>query len=112
MSDLSIAEYQHLASRTINHDLDERQLQLHALHGLAAEVGVIHGIFQKVYQGHKLDLAHLREEIGDCAWFLVELCTAFEFDAEEVLRENIEKLEKRYPGAGFDPERSLHREEA
>lgn len=109
---MTLAEYQHQAARTINRDLSEQQLVLHALHGLAAEVGEVHGIFQKVYQGHELDLAHLREEIGDTMWFIMELCTAYDWSAEEIAQNNIEKLEKRYPGAGFDPERSVHREEA
>lgn len=107
-----MTEYQHQAARTINRDLTKQQLVLHALHGLAAEVGEIHGIYQKAYQGHELDLAHLREEIGDALWFVMELCTAYDWSADGIAQNNIEKLEKRYPGAGFDPERSVHREEA
>ena len=85
-------EYQHQAARTINMDLTEQQLVLHALHGLAAEVGEVHGIFQKVYQGHELNLGHLREEIGDALWFIMELCTAYEWSSEEIAQEKQQML--------------------
>ena len=86
---MTLNEYQELAERTINKGLMPQETEMHALHGLASEVGEIHGIFQKFYQGHEIDAGELRKEVGE---------------------ENIEKLRKRYP-EGFDAERSLHREE-
>lgn len=48
-------EYQVLAARTINNDLSEGQKTFHALHGMVAEVGEIHSIYQKVFRGHEFD---------------------------------------------------------
>lgn len=76
----------------------------------SGEVGEISSLFQKIYQGHELNESDLRKEIGDVAWMLAELCTAYGWDMEQVYIENIEKLRARYP-KGFSKERSLHREE-
>lgn len=107
---LTMSEYQLLAARTINPALSKGELLLHALHGLVAEVGEIHGLFQKIYQGHDLDMDHLVKEIGDCEWFVAELCTAIGVDMGAVGRTNIDKLCARYPD-GFSEQNSLHRKE-
>ena len=54
-------EYQKLAARTINQNLYKEELEYHALHGIISEVGEIHGIYQKAYQGHSLDENHLKK---------------------------------------------------
>lgn len=107
---MTLNEYQKLAERTINKDLLPRETEMHALHGLASEVGEIHGIFQKFYQGHEIDAGALRKEVGDLLWFIAELCTVEGWELEVVGEENIDKLRRRYP-EGFDAERSLYREE-
>lgn len=108
--EMTLNEYQELARRTQNGELNQEQRMLHALHGLAAEVGEIHGIYQKWYQGHGVDDHEIALEMGDVMWFLVELCDVLGVTLEDVARMNIEKLKKRYP-EGFDAERSLNRDE-
>lgn len=107
--EMTIREYAQAAKRTINTDLTWAQIQLHALHGLASEVGEIHAIFQKCYQGHEVSKERVMDELGDLAWFWNELCFAMDIDPQEVLEYNIDKLYKRYPD-GFSAERSIHRE--
>lgn len=107
---MTINTYQQLAARTINHALDRDEMINHAVFGLSGEVGEISSLFQKAYQGHELNKSDLRKEIGDVAWMLAELCTAYGWDMEQVFIENIEKLRARYP-KGFSAERSLHREQ-
>ena len=102
-------EYQKLARRTQNSDLDMDARRLHALHGLASEVGEIHGLFQKLYQGHPLNLDDLEDELGDLLWFAAQLCDAHCWQMGEVAEKNIKKLKKRYP-KGFDVERSVRRD--
>lgn len=108
---MTINEYQQLAARTINQDLTDEQKENHALHLLASECGEIHGIYQKVDQGHPLDEMALIYEVGDLLWGIAEYCTAKGWSMDVVAERNIEKLRKRYPD-GFDPERSVHREDA
>lgn len=103
-------EYQRLAARTIDNKLDRESVMYHALHGMVGEMGEIHSLFQKIYQGHDMDDEHLKKECGDLLWFIAEFCTARDWTLESVMEMNIEKLKKRYP-EGFSAERSLHRQE-
>lgn len=107
---MNMNEYQALAARTIREDLDAVQVAFHALHGMASEVGEIHGLYQKTYQGHELHAGDMKHEIGDLLWFIAEYCTACGWQLEDVAQMNIEKLLGRYPD-GFDAERSIHRAE-
>lgn len=108
--ELGANEYQQMAARTINQELNTVQKVQHARDGITSENGEIAGLFQKTYQGHMLDASHLRSEVGDLLWFVAELCTAMNWRMADVMRMNIEKLKKRYPD-GFDEEKSKHRAE-
>lgn len=103
-------QYQKLAKRTINTGLRKRQQEHHALHGMVSEIGELHGIYQKIYQGHSPEREHMRKELGDLLWFIAEYCTAMGWKMEEVAELNIEKLKARFPD-GFEAEKSLHRKE-
>ena len=103
-------DYQMLASRTINKNLYLDELEIHAILGMASEVGELQGLYQKEYQGHEFDEAHAKKELGDLLWFIAEYCTAMEWCMEEVMQENIDKLKERYP-EGFKAEQSLNRKE-
>ena len=107
---MTVNEYQKLAARTINPGLSKSETERHALFGLAAETGEILALYQKELQGHPISGEDVKKEAVDVAGMLCDLCTVYGWDFEEVLKMNIEKLMVRYP-EGFDPERSLHREE-
>lgn len=103
-------EYQLLASRTIDRKLNPKEVEEHALHGMVGELGELHSLYQKIYQGHEFDEEHAQKELGDLMWFIAELCTAKNWNLDDIMYMNITKLRARYP-EGFDAERSLHREE-
>ena len=107
---MDMNDYQKAAARTINHELYPEQMLHHAIHGMAGEVGEIHSLFQKAFQGHPLDPEHLKKELGDELWMIAEACTAMGWTLEDVAHENIVKLQRRYP-EGFSTDRSLHRKE-
>lgn len=109
-TNLTLSKYQAAAARTINRELTKEEMILHALHGLVAEVGEIHSMYQKRYQGHQDSLDHLVKEGGDLMWFLAELFTAYGVDLGDVGLVNIKKLMARYPD-GFETERSLVRKD-
>lgn len=104
-------EYQRLASRTIRSDMTKADQEYHALHGMVGEIGELHSIYQKHYQGHYEDAEeeHLKKEIGDLLWFVAEYCTALGWALDDVMQKNIDKLVARYPD-GFSVERSEHRQ--
>ena len=101
-------EYQQLASRTMNFDLTEYEQIYHGVFGLCSEAGEVASIFQKQYQGHRLEEEHLVKELGDVLWMVAEICTANRMNLEDVMQANIDKLIERYPN-GFNTEQSLHR---
>lgn len=104
-------EYQLAAQRTSNAKLSSSKIE-NGLLGLAGEVGELCDHYKKyMYQGHEFDRAHMIREAGDVAWYLAELATGLGCTMDEIFQVNIEKLEKRYPGAVFDAEKSLHRAE-
>lgn len=103
-------EYQRMAMRTCSITDSTNGMLSHAVLGLNSEAGEVASLFQKEYQGHKLDPEHLKKELGDCLWMIAEACTAMGWYMEDVMLANIDKLRARYP-EGFDPEKSLHRKE-
>lgn len=105
---MNVNEYQKLAGRTINPELDLAEMEWHALHGMVGEIGEIHSIYQKLYQGHEFDEEHLKKELGDLMWFIAEYCTAREWNLNDICQMNIDKLKARFPD-GFEGEKSLHR---
>lgn len=100
-------EYQNLAQRTANQD-DPIRLATAAM-GVAGEAGELANIIKKhVSHGHLLDIAHVREEVGDVLWYLAEIASICDFTLEGVALENIYKLQLRYPD-GFNTDRSQRR---
>lgn len=74
------------------------------------EIGEIHSIYQKMYQGHAFEVDHVKKEFGDLLWFIAEYCTAKGWSLDDIMRMNIDKLKERYP-EGFEEDKSLHRAE-
>lgn len=103
-------DYQNEARRTQRRDLPLWAMREHALFGLSSEVGEVLGLFQKVHQGFPLDDMELRLEIGDCLWFLVELCDCYGWHLSDIAAANIEKLRNRYHDR-FTVEESVNRVE-
>lgn len=104
-------EYQSLAMvyRSIRY-ADKESMKQHAIYGLCSEAGGAAGIMQKMFNGHPYDPEHMKKELGDVAWFLAEACSAFGFDLEDVMRDNLLKLHKRYPNGIFEVGRSINRD--
>ena len=106
---MTINEYQKLAMTTLNPALSEKEVLLNGVMGLCGESGEAIDLVKKwMMQGHPLDKAHLRKELGDIAWYLAETATAIGYDLETILQANIDKLKARYP-EGFTADRSMHR---
>ena len=102
-------EYQRKAMRTLNPELDQKDVLINSVMGLCGEAGEAIDIVKKwLMQGHELDKEHLIRELGDVAWYLAEAATALDIPLETVLQINLDKLDKRFP-KGFDTNDSIHR---
>lgn len=81
-------------------------LLLTASIGIASEGGEFSEIVKKcTFQGKPLDadtVFHMKRELGDIMWYWVNACRALDLDPNEVVAENVRKLESRYPGGSFD----------
>jgi NTP pyrophosphatase (non-canonical NTP hydrolase) len=81
--------------------------------GLSAESGEFLEIVKKmVFQGKPWDehnRKHLIIELGDVMWYVAQACMALDVDFDDVIKGNVQKLEKRYPGGSFDIEKSENR---
>jgi NTP pyrophosphatase (non-canonical NTP hydrolase) len=74
--------------------------------GLGSETGEFQEIVKKiVFQGKPLTEEahfHMKRELGDIMWYWVNACRALQLDPNDVVAENVKKLEARYPGGKFD----------
>ena len=81
--------------------------------GLAAESGEFLEIVKKmVFQGKPWNddnREHLIIELGDVMWYVAQACLALNVEFDDVVRGNVKKLEKRYPGGSFSIEKSEKR---
>ena len=110
--DAFIARLQELRNNTHGVNIP---LLLTAGIGLASEGGEFDEIVKKmIFQGKPLDednIYHMKRELGDIAWYWANACNALGLDPNEVLAENVGKLEARYPGGKFDAHYSENRKE-
>lgn len=108
---MDVDKYQKLAMRTLNPEIDKKELILNAAMGLCGESGEVIDLVKKhLFQGHDLDDEKLIKELGDVAWYLAEAATALNVNLSEILEKNIKKLENRFPD-GFNSNRSINRGE-
>lgn len=81
--------------------------------GLSAESGEFNEIIKKMFfQGKPLNeenVFHMKRELGDIIWYWMNACTALGLDPNDVINENVKKLESRYPGGSFDAWHSENR---
>jgi NTP pyrophosphatase (non-canonical NTP hydrolase) len=74
--------------------------------GLGSETGEFQEIVKKVvFQGKPLNEEthfHMKRELGDIMWYWINACRALNLDPNDVVAENVKKLEARYPGGKFD----------
>ena len=101
------------ALQTSHKDIAWSRLMTSAI-GMLAESGEFAEIMKKIlFQGRSMssnERYHMKRELGDVLWYWIQGCIALGYEPEEVMKENIAKLEKRYPN-GFEIVRSEVREQ-
>ena len=90
-------------------------LLLTAAIGMPAEVGEFSEIPKKIlFQGKPFNEEaryHMKRELGDIIWYWVNACRALNLDPNDVIAENVNKLESRYHGGKFDAYYSENRKD-
>ncbi|MDP3026689.1 MAG: nucleoside triphosphate pyrophosphohydrolase family protein [Nanoarchaeota archaeon] len=97
---MNLKEYQDICKKTAKKfESPELEISTWGL-GIAGEAGDVASCIKKTF-AHKNDKREgIRENIGDMFWYAAMICNFFNWNLEEVLGENLKKLEQRYPG-GF-----------
>lgn len=108
---MTFDEYQADVLRTASGGLTEgEQLCLAGL-GAAGEAGEVSDMVKKhVFHKHPLDKVKFRKELGDVLWYIAYGAHVVGSSLEEIAEENVTKRKARFPN-GFDPERSINRQE-
>lgn len=84
-------------------ELSEESLIANFALGLTGESGeVVDHIKKHLYHGDPVNRDKLIREFGDVIWYWFALLQQFGISPEEVMRANIEKLQKRHGGTTFD----------
>ncbi len=95
---MNLKEYQELAKLTAKKfDNPELEISTWGL-GVTGEAGDIASCIKKTF-AHKNEVVKdgIKENIGDMFWYSAMICNFFNWNMEEILQQNIEKLKKRYP---------------
>ena len=83
--------------------------------GLASEGGEFNELVKKLcLQGKPWNddvKFHMMRELGDVIFYWIEACRAIGVDPNEIIEENVRKLEARYPGGTFNVYSSENRKE-
>ncbi|MBR3741016.1 MAG: nucleoside triphosphate pyrophosphohydrolase family protein [Clostridia bacterium] len=109
---MTLNQYQQLAQRTSRKDLSPDDHVFNGMLGLAGEAGECCDLVKKCfYQDGREIREALNDELGDVLWYVAEAASGLGLTMEEIAQHNIQKLKERYPD-GFDPQKSLHRQEA
>ena len=93
----SLRDYQEMCKVTAKKfDTPEKEILTWGL-GIAGEAGDVASCIKKTFAHDNDQRIGIRENIGDALWYAAMICNFFNWDFQEVLEENIEKLKKRYP---------------
>ena len=96
---------------TLNKDLNKKEMLVNGVMGLNGESGEVIDVVKKhLFQGHELDKEKIVKELGDVLWYVAEVCESLDVTIEQVMEQNIEKLQKRFKN-GFTVEESINRKD-
>lgn len=86
-----------VTSRTKNLDTGNENL-LHPAVGISGEAGELLDAIKKVWIYNKAtDVENIVEELGDILFYIQMMANIFDTTIEDLIEENVRKLEKRYP---------------
>ena len=101
---MDLNEYQKIAKVTAKKDFGSPTEEILCWGcGISGEAGDVASCIKKTFAHNKDVKEGIKENIGDMLWYAAMICNFFNWNMQEVLNENIEKLKKRFP-EGFNYE--------
>lgn len=100
MKNTFLEQYQKFCKKTSG-DMgsSEKEIMTWGL-GISGEAGDVAGCIKKTYSHKNNQKDGIKENLGDTLWYIAMICNFYGWTLEEVMNDNIKKLEKRYPN-GF-----------
>jgi NTP pyrophosphatase (non-canonical NTP hydrolase) len=97
-------DYKAFVNYLKNDNLDCSDVVLiHGVFGIAGEAGELIDIVKKHMVYHKpVDVAHVKEELGDLLHYITYLTNKYDWTFEELTEANFQKLKIRYPSGYSD----------
>lgn len=107
---MNLKEYQEFAARGIHDATLEREPIIGFALGLVGETGeVVDDIKKRVFHGREIPVEHTSEELGDVLWYIANIATQYGLSLEDIIQQNVNKLQERYPDKYLKPDNScLH----
>lgn len=106
---MSEDEYKKFVDYLKNDDLDCSDVVL--IHGILGIAGELIDIVKKHMVYHKpVDIAHIKEELGDLLHYVTYLTNKYSWTFEELMEANFQKLKIRYPN-GYSDKDALERKD-
>lgn len=92
---------------------DMTSLDAHIMHmaiGISGEAGeILDAIKKRVIYRKTLDIENVKEEIGDCLFYLQGLCNAIGYELDAAIDDNMAKLNKRYSSGSYSDQQAQER---
>lgn len=86
---------------------------MHMTLGIAGEAGEVVDVVKREFvYDEELNIAHLREEIGDLLFYIQGMHNIFGWAIAETMQRNMDKLRKRYPNGYSDEHAALRLDKA
>jgi NTP pyrophosphatase (non-canonical NTP hydrolase) len=93
----NLKEYQELCKITAKKfETPEKEILTWGL-GIAGEAGDVASCIKKTYAHDNDQREGIKENLGDALWYVAMICNFYNWDMQEILDKNLDKLKKRYP---------------
>ncbi len=98
---MDLNEFQEICKKTaLKFDDKDKEILTWGL-GISGEAGDVASCIKKTVSHKKDETKGIKENLGDTMWYIAMICNFYGWKMEDVLKENVEKLKKRYPN-GWD----------
>lgn len=94
---ITLEEYQSLCKLTAKRFRNNERAILTWGLGIAGEAGDVASCIKKTVIHKNNQKEGIKENIGDTLWYAAMICNHFGWDLQDILEENTNKLQKRYP---------------
>lgn len=94
---MTLDDYQELCKLTASKYKNKKDAINNWGLGIAGEAGDVASCIKKTVYHKNDQTAGIKENLGDTMWYIAMICNHYGWKLEDVLKENVDKLRKRYP---------------